>query len=92
MKVICALLVAWVLSHAMVAAYNGRFASSRWRWGSLHAAGKGFGKVSKATKPKEMEMIEDIRATLVERPREEALHFNLGLLLLSGSAAGARAM
>ena len=30
-------------------------------------------------------MIQDIRATLLERPKEEPLHFNLGLLLLSSS-------
>jgi tetratricopeptide (TPR) repeat protein len=57
-----------------------------WPRRTLISSGKGFGgKSGVQTKSKEAEMIDDIRATLIERPREEALHFNLGLLLLSSS-------
>ena len=51
-------------------------------------SGRGFGNKPEAKKPKEQGMIDDIRAALIERPKEEALHFNLGLLLLSGSTDG----
>jgi predicted TPR repeat methyltransferase len=48
-------------------------------------AGKGFGAPKTKKVSEEEQMIQDIRATLLERPKEEPLHFNLGLLLLSSS-------
>ena len=55
------------------------------------SAGKGFGAPKSKKNTEEQQMIEDIRATLLERPREEPLHYNLGLLLLSSSPKPAEA-
>lgn len=60
-----------------------------WRKNGALLGGKGFGNAIPAKRTKEQEMIDDIRATLLERPKEEALHYNLGLLLLSSSPNGA---